>query len=992
MSARSHHLHKVGDTYQQFKLTQINEISELKCTLRQLIHEPTGATVMHIGNDDPENLFCLSFQTLPYNSNGVAHILEHTVLCGSKKFPVKDPFFAMNRRSLNTFMNALTGSDFTCFPAATQVPKDFYNLLEVYLDAVFNPLLHELSFLQEGHRLEFKEGNDPKTPLTIKGIVYNEMKGALSSPSARLMEAINAALFPNITYGYNSGGDPKDIPSLTYEELQQFHKVYYHPSRCLFFFYGNMPLEPHLDFIAKETLNSAHKLPPLPPIPLQPRYLMPVRREVTYPSASGEDLSEKTDIAFAWLTCNIRNQHDILALDILEIVLMGTDASPLKRTLLASGLCKQAQSTIDNEINEIPWMIILKGCQGENADAVEVLIMETLKKICQDGIPLESIESAIHQLEFYRSEITGDSAPFGLSLFMRSALLKQHGVDPIEGLTIHSLFDRLRHEAVADPNYFTNLIQKHLLDNRHFIRIVQRPDPELEKKENDEETQKLAEMKKKLSETEQNNLLLQAKELHLFQKLQEEEDIDTLPKVSLSDVPLAAKNYSLIQEQAGNITVFHHATFTNHIAYADLAFKLPPLQEEELAYLRLLTVLLPQVGSGGRSYDENLRFMQSNTGGFDTVINFNVQAHDHLACSPSIHFRGKALNHKLEKLFTLLDDTVNSVSLDDVKRIKEVLVKHFVGMESRLNQNALRYAINLSASQLSPISKLANDMYGLNYFWKVQEIVKNFDNRKDEFLSQLKAILQKVTSVPRMPHLVLSCDDEAYCRLKTHGFYGLEQMNVTSSPPWQMIEKGASVPDQGRAIASSVAFIGKVFPTVSYVSADAPALNIASALFDNLTLHRQIREQGGAYGGGAVSSPLSGHFYFYSYRDPNISSTLAAFEEAIDTVAKGDFDENDLEEAKLEIIQDLDSPVAPGSRGEIAYSWLREGRTLDLRQAFRTRLLALTKEEVMGSVERIIVPNYNKGSAVVFAGREQLEAANKMRVREGVTPLPIERV
>jgi Zn-dependent M16 (insulinase) family peptidase len=257
---------------------------------------------MHIATEDPENLFCLSFQTIPDTSNGVAHILEHTVLCGSQKFPVKDPFFAMNRRSLNTFMNALTGADFTCYPAASQVPKDFYNLLEVYLDAVFHPDLKELSFLQEGHRLEFTNPADPQSPLEYKGIVYNEMKGALSSSSARLAEAINQSLFPDVTYGINSGGDPKDIPKLSYKELKEFHQKFYHPSRCLFFFYGNMPLESHLDFIAKHTLDQTEKQPPLPPLPLQPRFKEPVYRTLSYPIAPEEDPTDKALIGLTWLT------------------------------------------------------------------------------------------------------------------------------------------------------------------------------------------------------------------------------------------------------------------------------------------------------------------------------------------------------------------------------------------------------------------------------------------------------------------------------------------------------------------------------------------------------------------------------------------------------------------------------------------------------------------------------------------------------------------
>ncbi|MFQ5730013.1 MAG: insulinase family protein, partial [Waddliaceae bacterium] len=313
---------RVEKKYKQFKITRIVDLSGIKCTLRELVHIPTGAQVMHIKNDDSENVFCLSFQTVLDSSNGVAHILEHSVLCGSEKFPVKDPFFAMTRRSLNTFMNAFTGADFTCYPAASQVSKDFYNLLEVYLDAVFKPNLRELSFMQEGHHLEFANPADPSTPLEFKGVVFNEMKGAMSTPDSRLSEALDETLFPDITYGYNSGGDPKIIPQLTYQQLLDFHAQYYHPSRCLFFFYGNLPLEGHLDFIEEHVLKGVKKKESLPTISDQSRFTAPRRKTVGYPFPAEDDPHEKTLITFSWLTCHILEQEELLALNILSLVLL----------------------------------------------------------------------------------------------------------------------------------------------------------------------------------------------------------------------------------------------------------------------------------------------------------------------------------------------------------------------------------------------------------------------------------------------------------------------------------------------------------------------------------------------------------------------------------------------------------------------------------------------------------------------------------------------
>jgi len=387
MKTQEQELTKHGDTYRNFRLTYLKEIPEIRCTLRELVHEPTGAHVLHLANDDPENLFCLSFRTTPTSSNGVAHILEHTVLCGSEKYPIKDPFFAMTRRSLNTFMNAMTGADFTCYPAASQVPKDFYNLLEVYLDAVFAPKIEELSFKQEGCRLEFAKPEDPTTPLEYKGIVYNEMKGVLASPSARLDDILSEALCPDLTYGFNSGGDPKVIPQLTYEEFKTFYDTYYHPTRCLFYFYGNLPLTDHLDFIADKTLDKAKGAEPLPPIPRQPRYTQPIKRSGTYPAGPDVDDSDKAYVTLGWLTCHILDLDEVLALEVIDSALMDTDASPLRLALLKSGLCKQAGSSLEDEISEVPFTITLRGCEASNADAIEKFILDELKRIAKEGIP-----------------------------------------------------------------------------------------------------------------------------------------------------------------------------------------------------------------------------------------------------------------------------------------------------------------------------------------------------------------------------------------------------------------------------------------------------------------------------------------------------------------------------------------------------------------------------------------------------------------------------
>lgn len=977
---------KIGYQWGDFQVTNVVNIPELQCQLRELIHIPTGAQVMHLANDDPENVFSLSFQTIPATSNGVAHILEHTVLCGSKKYPIKDPFFCMRRRSLNTFMNAMTGPDFTCYPAASQVRKDFYNLLEVYLDAVFHPLLKEHSFHQEGHRLEFTKPDDPSSPLEFKGIVYNEMKGSLSNPSTRLIEAINAALFPDTTYGVNSGGDPKDIPNLTYDELLRFHQNYYHPGRCLFFFYGNMPLSGHLDFIADHALKGVSKAPPHTPLPRQKRFSEPKKIQIHYPVEKGEEAQGKTWITCAWLTCDVLQQEELLALHILEIVLLDTDASPLKHALLKSGLCTQVSSYLESDIIEAPWAITMQGCHTENADQIEKILFSTLEKIHKEGIPPHLIDNALHQLELYRSEINGGHGPFGLSLFMRSALLKQHGADAHDGLMIHSIFQRLRDRMAADDQLFAHLISKYLLNNTHYVRIIMAPDKELVHKESEEELARLREIRESLNPVQVKKIVQQAKELQALQ--QEGENINILPIIHLRDVPKKARDFPLVQDAHYPYTIYRHNCFTNHILYADLVFPLPFVKEEELSSLRLFFLLLTQMGCGGRSYIENLEYIQAHTGGVSAAFSLNLQAQNYLDYAPFLYIQGKALHEKGDKLFTLFADLMTSADFTDRERIKEVLFKHFTALQAGVNQNALNYAINLSASGLNATSKIVNECYGLPYYHKISKLVQNFDQELQPLIEHMQDLQNRLLR-PEKPDLILTCQEEYYHQLKEKKFFGLLELPVKPSKLWKNHFPTTPVVPQGRKISSPVSFTSLVFNTCSYTDPDSPALSVAANLFDNLVLHLRIREQGGAYSGGSSCNTLSGSFYFYTYRDPNICDSMEAFDEAVQTILKGSFTEADLEEAKLEMIQALDSPVPPGQRGKLAYSWMRKGQTYEVRQAYRTLLIKLTKKDIIRAVEKRIVPNMAQGATVTFADSELLEKENSRLAAKGRKPLEI---
>lgn len=969
-----------------FKFVRSVQLPELQSTLIELVHMGSGAQVMHIANDDPENVFCLSFKTLPNSSNGVAHILEHTVLCGSKKFPIKDPFFAMSRRSLNTFMNALTGSDFTCYPAASQIKKDFYNLLDVYLDAVFFPNLKLMSFKQEGHRLEFESPSDPASPLQFKGVVYNEMKGAMNSASSRLHEAMNKALLPDLTYSHNSGGDPSEIPSLTYEELLSFHHAYYHPSRCLFYFYGNLPLKEHLEFIEERVLKDIQPLPPLPPVPFQAKYHQPIYVETAYPVSSEDELQKKTDIAFAWLTCPMKEQLTALSLLVLEVILLDSDASPLKKALLKSGLCKQVGAYIDTEMSEAPFSIVCKGSDADQADKLETILFETLKEIDAEGISEEAIESAIHQLEFHRSEITGDDYPFGLNLFLRSGLLKQHGGEPESGLLVHKLCDDIRSLLKTNPRYFCDLISIFLIHNPHFVRVVMKPDPLLEGKERTNEEEKLKAIKKNLSSEQVKALIKEAADLKVFQKEQETEKDDILPKVTLEDVPLQLHDFPLSLSHVSGWNLYHHPSFTNHISYVDIAFDLPSLRLQEMINVRLLTLCLPQLGCGEGSYEQTLNRMQAHTGGVAAYINFFTQAHNPNDLNPAFMIRGKALYRKGPELGSLLNDLIHEPHFNDPGRLKEILFKHESHLTSSLPQQALKYALNLATSYLTPASLLSSELYGLSYYHYIKRLCTKWEENIGELTKELSHLYSKIVHCEA--DMVLGCDAEGYEEWLKNDLFGLKSMKGLSPLKYLPEFKLPPPPYQARKIASPVAFIAKTVKTIPYVHPDSPFLSLAAHLFDNMVLHPKIREEGGAYGGGAVNA-FGGCFYFYSYRDPHIAKTLLTFDEAVQEILQGQFTPQDLEEAKLEMIQHMDAPLAPGTRAQAAYGWMREGKNASIRQAFRERLLQARSEDVQESIKKHLLPELNNYGIVLFGGESLILKENEVLKAQGLKPFPV---
>ncbi len=978
--------YSVGDHYKNFVVTKSLPIEEIRVHLIEMTHQPTNAEVLYLANDDEENLFSLLFKTLPKDSKGAAHILEHIVLCGSKKFPVKDPFFSMRRRSLHTFMNAMTGADFTCYPASSQVEKDFYNLLEVYLDAAFFPEIKYLSFLQEGHRLEFAKQTDASSALTFKGVVFNEMKGAMNLPDSRLWHEMMFHLLPDLPYAYNSGGDPKEIPNLTYEELLEFHRTYYHPSNCIFFFYGNLPIEKHLDFIEKEVLQKTKPTKTHILMPQQKPLATPKEVKAYYPTHEKENLQNKHYISFGWMTCPLVDQETTLALTLLDSILMDTDASPLKSALLESKLCQEASSSFEVEMSQIPWLLTCKDCKEEDQKPLLDLVVQTLKQLSSQGFDEKLVSASLHQLEFERLEITGGDAPYGLSLFMRTALCKQKGGKSEDALSIHSLFKKLK-ERLQNPRYLPSLITQYFLNNPHCIQLCLSPDPFLLKKEEEEEKKTLAKIQEKLSSAEKKKIIEESLSLFHYQEEMEKSAISLLPKIAKEEIPPTIKDYPLTKEKKQTTLLFHHEVFTNDILYADLIFDLPSLDQTELSLLPLFCSCLAEVGVKGGSYKKQLEKIHSYTGDVSASVSLHIQADDPKTFWPSFSLRGKALKRYSPKLLEIFKETLLP-NFKEKERLQQLLLSHATLMQQAISQKAMRYAINLALSGLSAIGHLQETWLGSTFYQTIMKMQKDPALSIDLIVEIFTSLKEKIFKSPT-PNLVFSCDQSQYQLLDKEGFYGLLSLPACETKnPFAQIEKKSPL-SQGRIIASPVAFSALGYQTIGYAHPDAPFLFLGAELMENLLLHKEIREKGGAYGSGAVFSPSSGQFYFYSYRDPQIKNSYDIFQASIHKIALQQFTEEDLEEARLGIIQGIDAPVPPGGRAIVAFDWLSSKKDKHMRAAFRQKILDAQAPEVALAVSRHLLTTIDQGVLVSFAGKELLEKENKKLISAKQQPLPL---
>lgn len=986
-----------GACHPAFEWIRSQRIPTLNVEMEEYRHRVTGALHYHLAADDVENVFLVGLRTVPMDSTGVAHILEHTVLCGSQKYPVRDPFFMMIRRSLNTFMNAFTSSDWTAYPFASKNRKDFNNLLEVYLDAVFFSRLHELDFAQEGHRLEFSEPENAASELQFKGVVFNEMKGAMSSTNSILWHTLSKYLYPTTTYHYNSGGEPEHIPDLSYADLKAFYETHYHPSNAVFMTYGDIHAIEHQRRFEELALSRFEKLDIQIHVRDEKRYYAPIRVEESYPlqeeevqESDEQELDEqnsnnKTHVVLSWLLGKSIVLNDMFQAQLLSSVLMDNSASPLMQVLETCGLGSAPSPLcgLEDSNREMSLMCGLEGCASDATAAVEKLVRDTLVGIAEQGIPEEQVEAALHQLELNQREITGDSHPYGLQLIIASLSSAVHGGDPINLLDIDPVLARLR-EDIKDKDFIPGLIRRLLIDNPHSVVLTLRPDTKLGARQIAAETQRLQAIKDSLAPAEAQAIIERSKKLAERQEAQDDPSI--LPKVGLEDVPAdlpqLTPSKTVITSASRIMPVDFYAQGTNGLCYQQIVVDLPQLEEELLAMLPYYSSCLPDFGVGKRSYSDVQTWQSGISGGVNYYANIRSQIADEQQSKSILVLSSKALQSNHEALCELLAETFTHIRFDEAQRLREIMDQITARRDSSITGQGHALAMSLASSGMSPSARLSHQFTGLAGISTLRSLSKSLKASKEAkaLLERFQAIHEQVLRAPRRFLLVgEAASQEALTESLNRRWSQIEDPNGIAASSLHL----APIRNQVRQIWTTntqVNFCAKAYPTVPAGHPDHATLTVLGGFMRNGFLHRSIREQGGAYGGGADQDANSASFRFYSYRDPRLTETLQDFDRAIEWVQHETHEWRQVEEAILGVISAMDKSSSPAGEAKQAFYNELFGRTREQRLSYRRQVLATQVEDLQRVARTYLLPQ--NASIGIISNAQQLKSVQGLGLEE----------
>jgi len=956
----------------KFNLVQEQSIPELNATVKYYIHKRTGARLLSIINDDENKVFAINFRTPPKDSTGVAHILEHSVLNGSEKYPSKEPFVELVKGSLATFVNAFTYPDKTCYPVASQNLQDFYNLIDVYMDAVLHPLLAEQTLMQEGWHYEL---NDPSEPLTYKGVVFNEMKGAYSSPDGILETRVINSLFPKHVYGVDAGGDPRHIPDLTYETFKAFHASYYHPSNSFIFFYGNDDPDKRLELM-ETYLKPYKKIKVKSGVPLKKPFKRAKKVQYAYDAGQDTDIKKKHYLTVNWVLPDTSDPVMNFSLRILGNILLGTPASPLKKALLDSGLGEDmAGIGLEADVRQIIFSAGLKGTRARDAKKVEQLIFNTLESLVRDGIDPDMIVSALNTTEFRLRENNTGSFPRGIALMLRSLTTWLYDDDPFKLLGFEAHLNAIKARLDNDNRYFEKLIQTHLLENQHRTTLRLKPDPEFGRRFDEEEKTRLATIRESLTEDQFKEIAGNAKKLKERQETPDtEEALATIPVLKLQDLEKESKTIPIDTMNIQDTKVLYHDLFTNGIVYLDLGFDLHALPKELLPLTEVFARALLEMGTQTEDYVKLSQRIGKSTGGIhgSAVTSTVIGSREGVA---KLFMRGKATMSQSSELLNILKDVLLTTQFDNKERLKQIVMEEKAGVESGLVPGGHIYLNQRLRAQFDEAGWAKDQMSGIGYLFALRDLVKAIDKKWDTVLQKLEAMRDAL--INRKAMLVnVTVDAASWETFKPQldSFLSalpskditLSSFNIQPAPT----KEGLTIPAQ-------VNYVGKGINLFDHGYEYDGSADVVTGYLRMSYMWDKIRVQGGAYGAFVVFDNSSGVFTLLSYRDPNIAGTIenydkaAAFLKGIDASRLSD---NELTKAIIAAIGDLDAYQLPDAKGYTSMMRYLTGRTDEMRQKIRDEVLSTNGEDFIAFGDAL--EKFAQSEAVAVIGSQSaLEAA-----------------
>ena len=937
-----------------FELLQEQTIPEVNSLARLYRHKKTGAEVLSLVNDDENKVFGLTLKTPPSDSTGVAHILEHSVLCGSRKYPVKKPFVEMLKGSLHTFLNAMTYPDKTTYPVASQNLRDFYNLVDVYLDAVFHPLISEDTFKQEGWHYEMDGGN---APLIYKGVVFNEMKGVYSSPESVLRDASQRSIYPDNTYGVSSGGDPKAIPDLTYENFKAFHERFYHPSNTRAFFYGDDDPEERLN-ILDAVFSEFDKAPVTSQVALQQRFAAPRRVERSYASGEPEPGKRTGMVTVNWMLDEIADPKVRLALDVLEYVMVGTSAAPLRKAMTDSGLGESFAGGGFSDDYRQPFATFgLKGIADADLDKVEPMILDNLKKLADGGIDPKQIEASLNTVEFALRENNTGSFPRGISLMLRSMRFWLHGQDPLTPLAFEEALGELKAELAAGRPVFEEMIRTLLLENNHRTTVILKADPGQGGREARQEEDRLAAHRAELDHAGIEAVIEGTRELKAEQEaVDPPEALAKIPALKLDDLPRQSRIIPTEEGQVAGTRVLTHDLATNGIVYLDLAFDMTALPAELLPYMPLFSRALLQTGTKNDDFVSLSQRIGRSTGGISPgqIVMARVDG----GTSAHLVLRGKAVPDKVPELLAILRDIIETAQLGNHERIKQMVLENKAGFEGRLAGAGSGLMAGRVTSALHESDWVSEQLGGISQLFFLRKLAQDVVNDWPSVELRLKRIRELLFA--RAGAVVnVTADAALWTRVKPDVESFLNDLPASAGRP------AAWAPEM---LARNEAF---TFPgQVNYVAKGANLFDlgykhkgsIAVALrhIQTTYLWDKIRVLGGAYGASLGYDFLTGSLAFSSYRDPNLLASLSVYDNTPAFLSQP-IGETELTRSIIGTIGTIDRYMLPDAKGYTAMVRVLTGDTDEARQRRREQVLgtqARDFRDLAGYFEQVAKSGY----------------------------------